>query len=83
VLSGSVCAPAVGALLDGLFPASVRAPAAGWWLVAGTVGAVAGLSNRFALAALLTFCPAALAARLSWVLPAARGNKPEDLWPSP
>jgi hypothetical protein len=90
--SVSVFAPAGGALLDALFPTSVRASAAGWWLVAGAVGAAAGLAvvravadpgNRFALAALLTFCPAALAAGLLRLLPEARGNKPDDRWPSP
>ncbi len=60
ILAGSVLAPSVGALLTELFPTSVRASVAGWWVAAGVVGAVAGLvlfgavadvGNRFGLAA--------------------------------
>jgi MFS family permease len=90
VFSGGVLAPAVGSLLTELFPTSVRASAAGWWTVAGVLGAVGGLvvfgrvadvGNRFAEAAALTFLPAALGAVLFWFLPETRGTEPEDLWP--
>jgi MFS family permease len=90
VMAGSVLAPSVGALLTELFPTSVRASVAGWWVAAGVLGAVAGLvvfgavadvGNRFQSAAALTFLPAALAAGLFWLLPETRGREPEDLWP--
>jgi MFS family permease len=92
VLAGSVLAPAVGALLTELFPTSVRASVAGWWVAAGVFGAVVGLvvfgavadvGNRFAFAAALTFLPAALASGFFWLVPETRGKEPEDLWPSP
>jgi MFS family permease len=90
VMAGSVLAPAVGALLTELFPTSVRASVAGWWVAAGVLGAVAGLvafgavadvRNRFEFAAALTFLPAALAAGFFWLIPETRGREPEDLWP--
>jgi MFS family permease len=90
VLSGSVFAPAAGALVNELFPTSVRASVAGWWVVAGVLGAAGGLvvfgavadiGNRFGLAAVLTFLPTALAAGLFWCVPETRGREPEDLWP--
>jgi MFS family permease len=92
VLAGSILAPAIGALLTELFPTSVRASVAGWWVAAGVLGAVAGLvvfgevadvGNRFESAAALTFLPAALAAGFFWLLPETRGREPEDLWPPP
>ena len=92
VMAGSVLAPAVGALLTELFPTSVRASVAGWWVAAGVLGAVAGLvvfgtvadvGNRFESAAALTFLPAAVAAGLFWMIPETRGTEPEDLWPQP
>jgi MFS family permease len=92
VMVGSVLAPAVGALLTELFPTSVRASVAGWWVAAGVLGAVAGLvafgavadvRNQFESAAALTFLPAALAAGFFWLLPETRGREPEDLWPPP
>ena len=91
VLSGSVFAPAAGALVNELFPTSVRASVAGWWLVAGVLGASIGLvwfgamadaGTRFGVAALVTFLPAAVAAALFWCVPETRGREPEDLWPS-
>jgi putative MFS transporter len=91
VLAGGVLAPAIGAFLAELFPTSVRASAAGWWVAAGVVGAVVGLvafgavadvDNRFATAAVVTFLPTVLAASLFWVLPETRGREPEDLWPT-
>src|SRR6516165_9717414 len=90
VLSGSLLAPAIGALLTELFPTSVRASATGWWVVSGVVGAVVGLvafgavadvGNRFALAAERTFLPASAAACLFWLLPETMGREPEALWP--
>jgi MFS family permease len=92
VLAGSILAPAVGALLAELFPTSVRASVAGWWVAAGVLGAVTGLvifgavadvGNRFESAAALTFLPAALAAGFFWLVPETRGREPEDLWPDP
>ena len=92
VLAGSVFAPSAGSLLTELFPTSVRAPVAGWWVAAGVLGAgvglvvfgeVADVGNRFAMAAVLTFLPAALAAGLFWLVPETRGKEPEELWPVP
>jgi len=91
VMAGSILAPAVGAMLTELFPTSVRASAAGWWVAAGVLGAVTGLvffgavadtGNRFATGALLTFLPAALVAGLFWLLPETLGKEPEELWPT-
>jgi len=67
--------PRSGSLLAELFPTTVRASVAGWWVAAGVLGAVAGLvtfgvvadvGNRFAVAAVLTFLPAACFAALFW-----------------
>ena len=89
VFSGGILAPAVGSLLTELFPTSVRASAAGWWTVAGVLGAVGGLvafgavadvGDHFAVAAAVTFLPAALGAGLFWLVPETRGTEPEDLW---
>jgi MFS family permease len=90
VFAGSVFAPAAGALVNELFPTSVRASVAGWSLSAGVLGAVTGLivfgavagtGNRFGVAGLVTFLPAALAMLLFGLLPETRGREPEDLWP--
>lgn len=90
VFAGAVLAPALGALLNELFPTSVRASAAGWWLAAGVLGAVVGLvvfgavatvNNRFGIAAVITFLPMSLAMGLFWLVPETRGREPEDLWP--
>jgi MFS family permease len=89
VMFGSIFAPAVGALVNELFPTSSRASAAGWFLASGVLGAVAGLvtfgaiadiGNRFALAAELTFLPAMFVAALFWTLPETKGRELEDLW---
>ncbi len=90
VLSGSLLAPAVGALLTELFPTSVRASVTGWWVTSGVLGAVVGLvvfgtvadvGNRFAEAAAITFLPMTLASGLFWLVPETRGKEPEMLWP--
>ena len=92
VFAGSVFAPAAGALVNELFPTSVRASVAGWSLAAGVLGAVTGLvvfgavagaGNRFGMAGLVTFLPAALAMMLFGLLPETCGREPEDLWPGP
>jgi MFS family permease len=89
VMFGSIFAPAVGAIVTELFPTSVRASAAGWFLAAGVLGAVVGLivfgaiadiGNRFALAAELTFIPAMLVTALFWTLPETKGRELEDVW---
>jgi MFS family permease len=89
VMFGSIFAPAGGALVNELFPTSVRASASGWFLAAGVLGAVVGLvvfgaiadiGNRFALAADLTFLPAMVVTALFWTLPETRGRELEDLW---
>jgi len=89
-VSGSILAPAIGALLTELFPTSVRASVAGWWVTAGVLGAVGGLvffgavadvGNRFAAAAEVTFLPTMAAAALFWFLPETKGREPEALWP--
>jgi MFS family permease len=86
VMAGSVLAPAAGAMVNELFPTSVRASVAGWWVAAGVVGAAAGLvvfgavadvGNRFGLAGGVTFLPAATAAALLWLLPETKGIEPE------
>jgi MFS family permease len=91
VMFGSIFAPAGGALVNELFPTSVRASASGWFLAAGVLGAVVGLvvfgaiadiGNRFALAAALTFVPAMFVAALFWALPETKGRELEDLWPT-
>jgi MFS transporter, putative metabolite:H+ symporter len=91
VFAASVFAPAAGALVNELFPTSVRASVAGWSLASGVLGAVAGLvafgavagsGHRFAAAGLVTFLPPALVMVLFWLLPETRGREPEDLWPA-
>jgi MFS family permease len=88
VLAGSVLAPAAGAMVNELFPTSVRASVGGWWIAAGVAGAAAGLlifgsvadvKNQFGLAASITFLPAAAAAGLFWLLPETRELELERL----
>jgi MFS family permease len=90
VVSASLLAPALGAMIGELYPTEVRASVAGWWLVAGVAGAAAGLvifgalsgsDSQFGHAALLTFLPAAAMSGLLWLVPETRGREPEDLWP--
>ncbi len=92
VFWASIFAPAVGSLLNELFPTSVRASVTGWWTVAGVLGAVVGLvafgavadvGSRFAAAADVVFLPCALAAGLFWAVPETKGREPEALWPAP
>jgi MFS family permease len=91
VLGGSVFAPAIGSLVNELFPTEVRASVSGWFLVAGVVGSSVGLvvfgavaqaGSRFGLAAVITFLPMVLAAGLFWCVPETKGREPEDLWPT-
>jgi MFS family permease len=90
VLAASTFGPAAGALANEVFPTSVRASVAGWLVAARVLGAVLGLlafgavadiGNRFGLAALAMFPPAALAVGLFAFLPETRGREPEELWP--
>lgn len=90
VFTGSMLAPGLGALVNELFPTSVRASVAGWWIASGVLGAVTGLlafgalvgaGQRFGLAAVATFLPAATIAALFLFLPETRGHEPEELWP--
>ena len=90
VFAASVFAPAAGALVNELFPTSVRASVVGWSTASGVLGAVAGLvifgavanaEHQFGVAGVVTFLPAALVMGLFWLLPETRGREPEDLWP--
>lgn len=90
VFSAATFAPAAGALLNELFPTSVRASVAGWNVAAGVAGAVVGLlafgsvadvGNRFAAGALVTFLPVVVAPTLFLLLPETNGRELEDLWP--
>jgi MFS family permease len=92
VTAGAVFAPAAGSLANELFPTSVRASVAGWYVAAGVVGAVAGLlefgaiadvgrsGDHAAIAAAVVFLPATLATGLLLLLPETKGREPEDLW---
>jgi MFS family permease len=89
VLSGSVFAPAGGALANEMFPTEVRASVAGWYVIAAVLGAVVGLlvfgavadiGNRFSVAAVVTFVPAVPFAALLLLLPETKGLEPEQLW---
>lgn len=88
VLFGSILAPAAGAMVNELFPTSVRASVAGWWIAAGVVGAAVGLvvfgsiadvGSRFGVAAALTFLPAVAAIGLFWLVPETRGRELEQV----
>ncbi|HEX5265717.1 MAG TPA: MFS transporter [Acidimicrobiales bacterium] len=89
VTTGSIFAPAAGALSNELFPTAVRASVGGWTVAAGVLGATAGLllfgavadvGNRFSVAALATFLPVIPAALLFRLVPETRGREPEELW---
>jgi MFS family permease len=90
VLAGGMIAPPVGAMVNEVFPTSVRASVAGWSVAASVLGAVAGLvafgavadvGNRLSLAAAVTFLPAVPMAALLLGLPETRGMEPEQLYP--
>lgn len=90
-LSGGCFAPAAGALANELFPTSVRASVAGWYVAAGVVGAIVGLvvfgavadvGNRFAIGGVVTFLPVIAASALYFVVPETKGRELEELWPS-
>jgi MFS family permease len=90
VFSASTFAPAAGALLNELFPTSVRASVSGWNIATGVVGAVLGLlefgaiagaGDHYASAAVITFLPVVLTVALFFVLPETNHGEPEDLWP--
>ena len=92
VTTGSIFAPAAGALSNELFPTAVRASVAGWNVAAGVLGATAGLlvfgaladvGNRFSVAALATFLPVIPAALLFRLVPETKGREPEDMWEPP
>ena len=82
-----------GALANELFPTSVRASVAGWYVAAGVLGANAGLlvfgavadiggvANHTGFAALVTFVPVLPVAALLLALPETRGRELEELWP--
>jgi MFS family permease len=89
-LSGGCFAPAAGALANELFPTSVRASVAGWYVGAGVVGAIVGLvvfgavadvGNRFAVGGAVTFLPVVAASALFFALPETKGRELEELWP--
>jgi SHS family lactate transporter-like MFS transporter len=91
VAAGSVFAPAAGALANELFPTSVRASVAGWYVAAGVIGATAGLlvfgaladiGSRFSLAAAITFMPIIPMALLFFLVPETKGREPEASWPT-
>lgn len=83
VAAGGLLAPAIAALSTELFSHSFRATAAGWIVVAGVLGAIAGLlifgligdivhitgAGSFRLPALLTFLPLLPLMLLLWRLP--------------
>ncbi|HMD45862.1 MAG TPA: MFS transporter [Acidimicrobiales bacterium] len=94
VLAGGVIAPAAGALVNELFPTSVRASVTGWTIAAGVLGAVGGLlvfgavadasaGNGAGPASLITFLPMLVALALLVTLPETKGTEPEQLWPEP
>jgi len=90
-LAGGFIAPPLGAMVNEVFPTSVRASVAGWYVAAGVLGAVAGLvvfgqvadvGNRLSLAALVTFLPVLPLAGLLLVLPESKGLEPEQVSPA-
>jgi MFS family permease len=93
VTCGAVFAPAGGSLANELFPTSVRASVAGWYIAAGVVGAVVGLlvfglvadvrgaSNHLEVAAAVVFLPMILTTGFLLLLPETKGKELEELWP--
>ncbi len=94
VTCAAVFAPAGGSLANELFPTSVRASVAGWYIAAGVAGAVVGLlafgvvadvrgtSHHLALAAVVVFLPMILTTGFLLLLPETKGKEPEELWPA-
>jgi MFS family permease len=90
ILAASAYAPSFGALGAELFPTGSRATAAGWVVVAGVLGAVAGLvafglltdlMDSFATAAVLVCGPVVLTSVLFAWLPETRGLELEQSAP--
>jgi MFS family permease len=90
ILVASAYAPSFGALSAELFPTGARATAAGWLVVAGVLGAVAGLVafglltdalDSFATAAVLVCAPVILSCVLFARLPETRGLELEQSAP--
>jgi MFS family permease len=90
ILVASAYAPSFGALGAELFPTAARATAAGWLVVAGVLGAVAGLVafglltdalDSFASAAILICVPTVLCSVLFVRLPETRGLELEQSAP--
>ena len=88
VASGAALSPAVGAMVNEIFPTSIRASVMGWWVAAGVAGAAVGLvvfgsvadaGSQFRVAAAVTFLPVAAAAGLFWLVPETRGREPEEV----
>ena len=95
VTCGAVFAPAGGSLANELFPTSVRASVAGWYVAAGVLGAVVGLlafgavadvgrsGDHAGLAAAVVFLPMVLATGFLLLLPETKGREPEEMWAVP
>jgi MFS family permease len=89
VFSASTFAPGAGAMVNELFPTSVRASVSGWYVAAGVLGAVVGLiafaevgaHGDSLRASMVTFLPVVVASALFVLLPETVGREPEDLWP--
>ncbi len=90
VTAAGAFAPAGGALVNELFPTTVRATVAGWNVVGAVLGGVAGLiifgavadaGNGFTTAALVAFVPPMATIGLFARLPETRGREPEWFWP--
>ncbi len=86
--AGSILAPAVGAMVNEIFPTAVRASVMGWWIAAGVLGAAVGLvvfgavadvGDQFRAAAAVTFLPLTAATVLFWMVPESRGREPEQV----
>lgn len=85
-LAGGVIAPALGAMVNEVFPTSVRASVAGWFTAAGVLGAVVGLvafgalaDVHLPLAPVVTFLPVLPAAALLLGIPESKGMEPEEV----
>jgi MFS family permease len=91
-MAGALMAPGIGALVNELFPTSVRASVTGWTIAASVIGATLGLlafgamadvghtRDHAGLAAAVVFLPIVLASSLLLLLPETRGKEPEELW---